>query len=452
MQTHSPFILTLNEYFEKLKEEDVKFCVLSGYSGFPEVIADTDVDILFLKTEFGKAAIILKSIFKDNGFYYYTEHRFKGRHTYIFYSQGENNFIRESLKIDLFVNFEFRGRNFLTTHEILENVRRYKNIYIPSMVHKTIMSIVKGIMKGGSAWEKYLPKIQEGLRGHTSEIEILLNKFLKETTIKFLISNLSKGGVDKIDGVRKSLILETYTQSLYRHPINFIRNLLGHYCIAGGRILRLPNNMFALLGPDGVGKSTLTTHIKSELIDVLKLDFDKSKSFHIRPKLFPTITQIFKSKGISDEKPTRSYKVWQSSSFFISFCRLFFFWIDYVLGYIIKILPELSNYNVVVLDRYYYDILIDPLRYKIKLPYRILKIFYLLLPKPEVVFFLNAPPEIIHQRKQELTIPQIERLLEKYKNLTSEFNNVCIIDATSSPEVISKEIVSIFLKRVALKL
>ena len=125
---------------------------------------------------------------------------------------------------------------------------------------------------------------------------------------------------------------------------------------------------------------------------------------------------------------------------------------DYALGYFVKILPELINYNVVILDRYYYDILIDPSRYKIQLPYRILKTFYYLLGKPEIVFFLEAPPEVIRQRKQELTIPQLEILLQKYKNLASEFDNVCVVDAKRSPEMISKEIVSIFLKRVTTKL
>lgn len=448
----SPFISALNEYFERLKKDNVAFCVLSGYQKFPEVIADTDVDIIFLKYDFVKAEDVLKSTFKNKGFCYFSNHKFKGRHTYIFYSFGENGIIKESLKIDLFVNFEFRGRVFLNSYEIIGNIIPYENVYIPSIVHKNIMSILKGIMKGGSAWEKYLPKIQTGLKESKFEISVLLQRIFKEKTVDFLMLNLSKGRIDKIEQVRKKLIVETYTHSLLRSPITFILNLLGHYLIMGARGLRPPRYMFALLGPDGVGKSTLTSHIKSDLIEMLKVDLDQSKSFHIRPKLFPTITQLFKSRGISDKNPTKTYNAWQSNSFFISFCRLFFFWTDYVLGYFVKILPELIKYNVVVLDRYYYDILIDPLRYKIKLPYRILKMFYLLLPKPEVVFFLNAPPETIRQRKQELTIPQIERLLEKYRNLTSEFDNICITDATRSPDVISKEIVSIFLKKVALRL
>jgi thymidylate kinase len=450
--TSPPFGLALIEFFEKLKQQHINFCVLGGYSGLPETITASDVDIIFSRKQLSKVATTLKSVFQTNGFTYCSVHIFKGRHTYIFYFQGDDNIISASLKIDLFVNFEFRGRNFLSSVDILKACRPYKNFFIPSLAHKIFMVLIKGIMKGGTSWKKYLPKIQDGLQNHTPEIEVLLSSFFKAPTVNFLISNLSKGRVDKIDAMRKSLILETYTQSLFKYPIRFIFNLIGHYGIAGGRILRPPRYMVALLGPDGVGKSTMINHIKSDLIDILKVDFDKSKSFHIRPKLFPTITQIFKSKGISDEKPTRSYKAWQSSSPFISFCRLFFFWVDYVLGYIIKILPELNNYNVVILDRYYYDILIDPSRYKINLPYRILKAFYFLLPRPEVVFFLKAPPETIRQRKQELTIPQIQRLLKKYKNLTSEFNNVCIMDASMSPDKISKEIVSIFLKRVAYKL
>jgi len=61
-----------------------------------------------------------------------------------------------------------------------------------------------------------------------------------------------------------------------------------------------------------------------------------------------------------------------------------------------------------------------------------------LLPRPHLIVNLTAPPQVIRERKQELTIPQIEQELRAWSSL--RMNNVQTLDATRLPHDIAKEI------------
>jgi thymidylate kinase len=188
------------------------------------------------------------------------------------------------------------------------------------------------------------------------------------------------------------------------------------------------------------------------LMNMLKTETNEMKTFHIRPGVFPTITELLNRKKRSNGKTSVLQDAWKSPSSIISFLRLLCFWVDYMLGYIVKVLPELVKYRVVVLDRYFYDILIDPHRYKIRLPNIFMKILFMSVPRPRIIIVLDAPPEIIFQRKGELNEAKISVLLDKYRNMKNEYDNVHIFSATNPPEELSVAVVSAFLKCTATRL
>jgi len=444
--------IILNDFFRNMMDKNVIYCVLSGYEGLPEVYKSNDIDILVSKRNLHEASNILKSVLKDHGSGYYVLHKYNGRHTYIFFFQGIGGWVRESIKIDLFINFEFRGRVFLSSREILNNIILHKNLYIPCVMHQAYIGVVKGILKGGIAWKKYMARIQGGLADNAVGMEFLLRRIFREKTTKSLVSYLRAGDTECIEKIRKRMIYETYTNSFLKHPIRFPWNLISYFYIRLGNMLKPPNYMIAVLGPDGSGKSTLIEKMNVHFQDLFKVDSDGVKVFHIRPGLFPTITELLKKKSHSAEKPSLLREAWHTPSSTLSVVRLLCFWADYVLGYFVKILPELGRYHLVVLDRYYYDLLIDPSRYKIRLPHRVMKAFLVVLPTPDIVFVLDAPPEIIYPRKRELNEVTIGILLNEYRNLKNEIGNVHILQAANSPEEISIEVVSTFLKSAATKL
>lgn len=68
-----------------------------------------------------------------------------------------------------------------------------------------------------------------------------------------------------------------------------------------------------------------------------------------------------------------------------------------------------------------------------------------MVKQPQILFILNADSETIYKRKQELTIPEIERQLNAFSKLKIYNKNTVIIDANKSPaEMVEQAIEVIF--------
>jgi len=81
-----------------------------------------------------------------------------------------------------------------------------------------------------------------------------------------------------------------------------------------------------------------------------------------------------------------------------------YYGIDYLLGhFVIRRLQSLGK--LVVFDRYFYDWFIQS--YTEKTPRILLPLLRFIFPKPDLVVYLYNEPEVIHNRKPELTIEQI---------------------------------------------
>lgn len=108
-------------------------------------------------------------------------------------------------------------------------------------------------------------------------------------------------------------------------------------------------------------------------------------------------------------------------------------WIYQALGY------------VVVCDRHffadYYAHDIDPSRAPRSLASRlhglILRRFY---PRPDLLVVLDAPAEVLFERKREGTIHLIERRRQEYFRLRPEVRNFAVVDATLPPDEVLREV------------
>lgn len=104
-------------------------------------------------------------------------------------------------------------------------------------------------------------------------------------------------------------------------------------------------------------------------------------------------------------------------------------------------LRNASKTGVVLFDRYHADLLIDPRRYRYGGAMSLARLACAGMPRPDRVFFLDASPEVLLSRKQEVSCESLERLRVKYLELASVRAEVMVIDASKPLNEVIDEIV-----------
>ena len=167
-----------------------------------------------------------------------------------------------------------------------------------------------------------------------------------------------------------------------------------------------------VLGPDGSGKSTLV----DRAADFLHGHFKDIWRFHWRPGLLPKPGRARrgeqKDSSTSPLPPDR-----YAYGYLISTFRYVYFLLDFIFGYWFLIQPKRQRHWLIIGERWYYDVLINPVRYGFRVPDWLLKMGAHLVKEPDLTILLVAEPSEILARKPELTTLQIAEQLHSMKEL-----------------------------------
>jgi thymidylate kinase len=201
---------------------------------------------------------------------------------------------------------------------------------------------------------------------------------------------------------------------LFRTPIKVIRCLFDDGLRRTQCWLRPTGLFVVILGPDGVGKSTVIKH----LIDATAPAFRGNRVFHWRPMSLWRRRYVGTVTNPHGQPP---HSTWWSVA------RIFSHILDYWFGYWWKIRPLLAGSNLIVFDRYFYDLMIDPLRYRYGGPRWLIPALSPLIPKPDLVLVLDAPDEVILSRKQEVDFREVRRQRQCYREFAGKIANADIV-------------------------
>ena len=154
-----------------------------------------------------------------------------------------------------------------------------------------------------------------------------------------------------------------------------------------------------ILGPDGSGKSTVVQQLLQQSDDF----YNGSWCFHWRPGLLPQPGRQAKQQTSAPPPPPNEF----AYGSVVSLLRYCYFLLDFILGYWLRIYPRRKRGQLIIGERWYFDVLINPQRYGFRLPAWLLRFGGHMIPSPDLTVLLKADPSAIYARKPELTVEQI---------------------------------------------
>jgi dTMP kinase len=194
-------------------------------------------------------------------------------------------------------------------------------------------------------------------------------------------------------------------------------------------------------GIDGSGKTTISTSFKSTL-EKLNISckyywcgWRGFESWLFKPAI-SIIKRIYKIRSSSSgsNKISRLNRKIPAFSYFAIF--------DYILRVLPNLLLSLYRYEIVITDRYIYDVIVGFSVFNKKNEKFVFKTLTYLFPKPDIIFLIEVPDNIAFSRKDD--VPSIEYLTKQkviYSNCLKGLTKK-VIDGTKNKDEILNMVVS----------
>jgi dTMP kinase len=177
------------------------------------------------------------------------------------------------------------------------------------------------------------------------------------------------------------------------------------------------------LGIDGSGKSTLAKHLCQELehrgYKVSYVWWLKGDTSLLRR----TLKAIGSSRYVKLKVDTKRQKVVTTDARLINRAFKSFYpmilMADYLrFGFVNAWLPRIMASNkVIIFDRFIYDVILalsEEFELRRTAQLRLFRLFSVLLPKPDLVFLIDVPPEVCYIRKKQ-EIGSVEEARDKWE-------------------------------------
>jgi hypothetical protein len=158
-----------------------------------------------------------------------------------------------------------------------------------------------------------------------------------------------------------------------------------------------------VVGPDGSGKSTLA----ARLPEACAAMFRRYAHSHWRPGILPRPGAVL---GRARSDPTRPHARGAFGRL-PSALLLAYYWIDFLAGSVMRDLPVKVRSGLIVRERGWWDLAVDPRRYRMQVAPQRVRMLGELLPRPDLVIVLHADPDLLRDRKPELERHELERQL-----------------------------------------
>jgi thymidylate kinase len=396
--------------FRLLDEHEIRYCVLHSCQGLPDELP-SDLDLAVHPRDRARLPPVFQGLL-DEGYRPVQCCHHAGGHAFDF-AWFEVRGMR-SAHVDVASENRQGGLILMRGEDMVLGRRRANGFWTADPAVEFAYLLVKKTLKGS------LPCRQaERLKALVDEIGSpraentagdVFGKHWKERVVEAC-------KVGSLGGLLGDLKKRLWFTILTKDPLNPLRYLLGEVPRLIGRSLRPVGLFVVILGPDGVGKSTLVGRIGESLASAA---FRRFRIFHWRPMVIAPQKETGMPATDPHAQPPRGALG--------SILALFGIFLDYGLGFGFVIRPFLTRAGLVIFDRYYHDLLIDPLRYRYGGPIWLVKFLGRFIPPPDLLFLvLDAEDEVILSRKREVPPEELRRQREGYRQFTTDVERATLV-------------------------
>lgn len=393
-----------------------EYCILRNYQDFPESNIGNDIDILIAPENVKHAVSILQGIagIRITGF---------NERAYVttVFMEGIYDGKKTSLQIDLVTRLSWKGMVYLDNNSVFADTIAYESrtlIKVPAAHHEALVSLFSSYLLGGWVKERYQESIRAVFQADPQLISTTVDGWAGSSLACQLVDAVCQDDrlrlLAMLPAIKKQLIRTEFRKSPFRAASKILAHYIHELRI---RYTDYPIVQICVLGVDGSGKSTIIQAITGQLDSRVK----GHEVIHLKPRKRQPSTVTVTSCPDPHAHPPRN----NLTSTLKLFSWVFLYhWRKWVHGH--------SNSTLIIWDRYIYDTLADPLRYRIKLPNQALKLFSYLAPRPEGVIILDVPPEVAYARKQEVALPELHKIRSCYLEFANKFQPSVIVDTSTS--------------------
>lgn len=428
----------LRDFFRMLNVRGIRYAVMRNSDSLPETLDGSDLDLFVADEKVGKMVVdVAKEVAESYSggctAYYHSDEIvtcWGGRH-----KDGE----WWGLHLDIVTGVKHLGAPYIEAEALLDERVFVKETFYRSGELSDVVSFLKEILCNRKTKKNYYELAREAFGKRPDQIKAAVEMCPNGVQTWSLIEGLLSEAhgpeyiAARAERIEWSILKGRSVVERFRYTYRKYR-----------RLLFPPSITVAFLGTDGSGKSTVIESIKPFFERMLHSQVHYE---HLRPNLLPSLARLAGRPKI--EGPVTNPHGGKTAGRISSLLRFFYYYLDYTLGYLLKIIPIMAKRpTLIVFDRYYYEYMIDPKRCAVRLPRGFARFFSLFIPKPSLILCLGGDPEKIFERKPETSIEEVTRQVDELRRFVKGDRRAIWVDTTLTKEESSAAAIAAIVERM----